>query len=293
VKTELPITLILFLSVFSILIAQGKTSEVQIDTAYSFDKIPIIYQEVGSGNQVLVFVHCWSCDKSYWAGQLEYFKNKYSVYIIDLAGHGESGLKRTEWTIENYARDVVAVIVNENLNDVILIGHSMGGPVVLKAAHLMDDKVKAIITIDTFQDIEGRWSDEQFEEFIKPFEEDFINTTKGFVKSIFDQNADSNLVQTISNDMSSAPPDVALFSFRSLFRFDEAANFDKINPPDRQKAIPVRFINSDKYPTNAETAKRHIKDFELKIIDNVGHFPMLENPKEFNRILEETIKEIE
>lgn len=285
-KTKPPLTLIIFLSLFSILFAQVKTSEVQIDTAYSFDKVPITYHKVVIGEQALVFVHCWSCDKSYWAGQLEYFANNYSVYAIDLAGHGESGLERTDWTIENYGKDVAAVIKNEKLNDVILIGHSMGGPVVLSAAHLLGDKVKALIAIDTFQDIESRWTDEQFEGFFKPFENDFKNSTKGFVKSIFGENADSTLVTMISNDMSSAPPEVALSSFRNLFEFEEAPIFDKVN-------IPIRFINSKRFPTNTEAANRQIKDFKLKIIEDVGHFPMLEKTEEFNKILERTIKEIE
>jgi hypothetical protein len=42
-KTKPPLTLIIFLSVFSILFAQVKISEVQIDTTYSFNNIPIVY----------------------------------------------------------------------------------------------------------------------------------------------------------------------------------------------------------------------------------------------------------
>jgi pimeloyl-ACP methyl ester carboxylesterase len=285
-KTKLPLTLIIFLSVFSILFPQGKKLGVRIDTAYSFDKIPIVYQKAGSGEGALVFVHCWSCDKSYWQNTIEYLSNNYTTIAIDLAGHGESGLTRTEWTIEKYGKDVSGVIEKEKLTNVILIGHSMGGPVVLSAAQQMADKIKALIAIDTFQDIEGRWTDEQFEGFFKPFEDDFPNTTKAFVKSIFGENADSTLVMRIANDMSSAPPQVALASFRSLFHFEEAPIFDETN-------IPVVFINSTRFPTNTESANKHIKEFKLILIEDVGHFPMLENPEEFNRILEETIKEFE
>lgn len=71
----------------------------------------------------------------------------------------------------------------------------------------------------------------------------------------------------------------------AFFKYDKAANFDKIN-------VPVRFINSDKYPTNIKAAKRHKKDFNLKIIEGVGHFPMLEKPDEFNSVLNETIEEL-
>lgn len=256
------------------------------DTVYSFDNVPIVYLKAGNSGPVLVFVHGWSCDKSYWTGQLEYFGKEYTVYAIDLAGHGESGLDREAWTIENYGKDVKAVVEKENLQDVILIGHSMGGPVILAAAQQSgNSRIKALIGIDTFHDIELKYTDEQLNEFYSPFEKDFSGTTKEFVKGMFPENADSNLIEMISSDMSSAPPEIALASFRDLFKFDEAENFDKIN-------LPIRFLNSDGYPTNTESAKKHIKDFDVKIMKGVGHFLMWENPVEFNKLLEEIIKEL-
>ena len=86
--------------------------------------------------------------------------------------------------------------------------------------------------------------------------------------------------------MSSSPPEVALASFKDLFKFREAKNFDQIN-------IPIRFLNCDIYPTNIESARKHIKDFDLKIIKGVGHFPMLEKPDEFNKLLEDICKYFE
>jgi pimeloyl-ACP methyl ester carboxylesterase len=272
--------LLLFYSIT--LTAQNTGMDIQKDTVLSFDDETIVYQKAGTGEPALVFVHCWSCDRSYWTNQIDYFSEKYKVIAIDLAGHGESGIGRVDWTIENYGKDVKAVIDKEKLNNVILIGHSMGGPVVLAAAELLGNKVKALITIDTFQDIEQKYTQEQLDGFYKSFEKDFVTATKEFVKGMFPDNADSSLVNMIAEDMSSAPPNIALASFRSLFKFDEAANFDKIN-------LPVRFINSAKYPTNLEAAKRHIKDFDLKIIEGVGHFPMLEKTDEFNSALDETI----
>ena len=282
-KLKQSLYLFLFCTITST--AQNADIEIQKDTVLSFDDEPIVYVKTGDGEITLVFVHCWSCDKSYWSGELKYFGQKYKVIAIDLAGHGESGLGRVEWTIENYGKDVKAVIDKEKLDKVILIGHSMGGPVALAAAQLLGNRVKALIAIDTFQDIEEVLTQEQIDGFYKMFEEDFTGTTKEFVKGLFAENADSNLVKRIAEEMSSAPPNIALASFRSLFKFNEAENFDKIN-------IPVRFINSDKFPTNIEAAKRHIKDFDLKIIKGVGHFPMLEKPDEFNSALNKTIEEL-
>ncbi len=272
----------LIISLIFISISFAQTSYL---TVKSFDDTPIVYEKAVNGEQALVFVHCWSCDKSYWQNQFEYFGDKYTVIAIDLAGHGESGLDRKDWTVENYGKDVKAVVEKENLNNVILIGHSMGGPVVLSAAEQLGNKVKALITIDTFQEIEQQFDQRQFDEFYSQFEKDFTGTTKQFATMLFGDNADSVLVDTISDDMASEPKDVALASFVSLFHFNEAENFDKVD-------LPVRFINSEKFPTNIESAKRHIKNFDIKIINGVGHFPMLEKPEEFNSVLEETINEL-
>ncbi|MEJ2493610.1 MAG: alpha/beta hydrolase [Ignavibacteriaceae bacterium] len=279
------ITPIILFLLISTSLAQTNQFTIQTDTAYSFDNLPIVYQKAGNGKQALVFVHCWGCDKSYWEGQLKYFSDKYTVIAIDLAGHGESGTERKEYTIEDYGKDVKAVVEKENLTNIILIGHSMGGPVVLSAAEQLGNKVKALIAIDTFQDIEREFSKEDFDAFYKQFEDDFPATTKNYISTIFGDEADSNLVKSISEDIASEPKDIALASFIGLFNFKEADEFDKID-------IPVRFLNSDKFPTNTESAKKHIKDFDLRIIKGTGHFPMLEKPDEFNRLLEEIINNL-
>jgi pimeloyl-ACP methyl ester carboxylesterase len=80
----------------------------------------------GEGALVLVFVHGWSCDRSYWKGQLEPFSQHYKVVAIDLAGHGASGKERKNYTIESFGADVAAVVNKLNLQHIILIGHSMG-----------------------------------------------------------------------------------------------------------------------------------------------------------------------
>jgi pimeloyl-ACP methyl ester carboxylesterase len=76
-----------------------------------------------------VFVHCWACDRTYWREQVDVFAADHQVVTLDLAGHGESGAGRETWTVKGLAGDVQAVVEALDLERVILIGHSMGGPV--------------------------------------------------------------------------------------------------------------------------------------------------------------------
>ncbi len=65
----------------------------------SADGIHIAYETRGEGTPALVFVHGWSCDRTYWDGQLPAFSRQFKVVAVDLAGHGESGLGRKTWTM--------------------------------------------------------------------------------------------------------------------------------------------------------------------------------------------------
>ncbi|MFZ5981754.1 MAG: alpha/beta fold hydrolase, partial [Candidatus Zixiibacteriota bacterium] len=145
-----------------------------VDSVLSPDSVEIYYQVEGTGDgPALVFVHGWSCDRSYWRNQIDAFKTDFKTVAIDLAGHGASGLNRREWTMPAYGADVAAVVNQLELKKIILIGHSMGGAVIIEAARLLPEQTIALIGVDTYQDMGGKYSEEEAKVFIAPFEADF------------------------------------------------------------------------------------------------------------------------
>jgi len=250
----------------------------------SEDGLTIHYQMQGAGERALVFVHCWSCDRSYWRAQIDEFSKHYLVVTIDLAGHGESDLGRESWSIEAYGSDVATVVKELALRDVILIGHSMGGPVAIETAKLLPDNVVALIEVDTYQNFTNKPNKEQINQFIGPLGSNFQQMAKMFSMSLFPQNADSALVAEISDDMSSAPVDVAVPSLEATLSYDYAASLKKVR-------LPIRCINSDRFPVSVEDNKKLAESFDVSIMTGVGHFLHLENPAEFNTLLHQTISE--
>jgi pimeloyl-ACP methyl ester carboxylesterase len=109
--------------------------------ATSRDGIPLTFEVHGSGTPALVFVHGWSCDRGYWSGQLAAFSDRHQVVAVDLAGHGESGGGRQTWTMAAFGDDVVAVVEQLGLGELVLIGHSMGGDVIVEAALRLGERV--------------------------------------------------------------------------------------------------------------------------------------------------------
>ena len=260
-------------------------ASVQKHQVRSADNVRIRYDVEGNGRPALVFVHGWCCDKRYWTFQVPYFARQYRVVTIDLAGHGASGLGRTDWTMEAFGGDVAAVIEKLDLDRVILIGHSMGGFAIIEAARKMPDRVIGLVGVDTLHDVETEYPREQIDEFILAFRDNFVKNTDEFVRDMFPPDSDPNIVDRIAEDMSSAPPWVGISALQGYFNYDVQKALEDVR-------VPIYCINSDLLPTNLEANRRHALSFEVKLMPGMSHFIMIEDPETFNRLLDETISEL-
>ena len=253
--------------------------------ARSFDGVRISYDVGGKGEPVLVFVHGWSCSREYWKEQVGHFSKKHKVVTIDLAGHGRSGLSRKDYTIEAFGKDVAAVAEKLNLNRIILIGHSMGGPVIVEAAGQMPDRVICLVGADTFHDIEKGYHSAEIEKIAIRLEADFVKEAQNFVRQMFPPTTETELVEWVADRMSSADPEVGINAFRNLGNYDLKSAAQKME-------IPICSISADLWPMNLDANKKYAKSFKLKLMPGVGHFVMLEDPEKFNKLLEEIIEEL-
>src|SRR4051812_26410100 len=124
-------------------------------TVPSADGVPIAYEVHGSASPALILVHCWSGDRSYWKEQIDELSPQFELVLIDLAGHGESGMGRRNYTMESFGEDVAAVVEKLDLKGVVLVGHSMGGNVVVAAAKRLRERVAGVVWVDTYRTLES------------------------------------------------------------------------------------------------------------------------------------------
>ena len=140
------------------------------DVALSSDSERIAYNVAGDGETSLIFVHGWSCDGRYWHNQVASFATDYQVITVDLAGHGHSSVERHDFSMLSFAYDIRAVMLKEDIERAILIGHSMGGGVIAEAARLMPKKVVGIVGIDTLQNVAEPISQSVIDEMVGPLQ---------------------------------------------------------------------------------------------------------------------------
>jgi pimeloyl-ACP methyl ester carboxylesterase len=253
----------------------------------SSDDVTIAYQIQGEGKPALVFIHGWGIDRSYWKAQLTFFAKKHNVVAIDLAGHGESGQDRKEWTMGAFGEDVAAVVKELEIDPVILIGHSMAGFVILETARRIPDRTKGLIGVDTLIDFEIQYPEEQVNDWIDAFRVNFVHATTDYVRTLFPKNADPALVEKTVSDTSSTPPKIGVGILEGFFNYQKKELIRAV----QEVKVPLVCINSDMHPTNIETNRRYMSSFKLKLIKGVGHFPMVEDPETFNRLLQEAVQE--
>jgi pimeloyl-ACP methyl ester carboxylesterase len=253
----------------------------------SEDGVPIRYRVYGAGEPALIFIHCWACDSSYWDQQIDAFKARYTVVTLDLAGHGESGTTRGDWSIPAFGADVAAVAGRIPNREIVLIGHSMGGPVALEAARRMHGRVIGIIGVDTFTNIGLQpLTPRELEQRLEPYRRDFAATTRDNVtKRFFKPTSDPNLVRRIADDMAAQPPGIGVGAMIGMNNMNYAAALGDIS-------VPIVAINSDRLPTDLDRIRLHAPTFRVKLMPGAGHFLMIEEAPRFNALLAETVQEL-
>ncbi len=252
----------------------------------SADGTAISYEVYGKGEPTLVFVHGWCCDARYWRKQVPFFSEKHRVVVLDLAGHGHSGLTRKTYTMAAFGDDVRAVTEAVGSDRVILIGHSMGGAVIVEAARRMPERVIGLIGVDTLENIEYPLTTEELKQMTEPLQKDFQAGCRQFVQEMMRPQSDPKLRQWILADMAAAPPAVGLSALTEMmtqYLTGEAAeNFEKVR-------LPVITVNGDMWPIDYEANRRHMLSYEAIVLKNADHFLMMTRPDEFNRALEKAV----
>ncbi len=245
------------------------------------DGIPLTCDCGGKGQTRLLFVHGWTCRRAYWQPQLDHFSKGYKVAAPDLPGHGDTrSHDRKDWSVAALGKDIASCAAELGEPRLILIGHSMGGAVVLEAARRLKNAVTAVILADTFIIDYGGLTNEAVREIAAPFEADFPGAIAGLVEQTATAATPAALKERLVREMAAADPAWALPLWRDLLAWDPGAAFAELK-------IPIFAVNGSLIP---EPARERCAPYVLEtVIPGAGHFLQMEDPPVFNRALEKIL----
>ena len=255
-------------------------------TAVSLDGLDLYHDIRGFGQPVLVFIHGWGAENSFWEAQVAYFAHEHTVVTLDLAGHGMSEKTRRQWSVPSFASDVVSIIEDLNLKQpTILVGHAMGAQVAIEAARRMPDIVIGIIAAEALHNVDMLVNDFQFNTQYQNFHHNYTNAVRQQARASFNSASQAHLVEQVAATLSRLPATIGLPMLFATITYDT-------RPAIKALKIPVRCINSSLAETNLAALRKIYADVDVMIMPEVNHFIMLENPIAFNQLLEAAIHEI-
>ncbi len=249
------------------------------------------YRTMGEGRP-LVILHGVFGSSDNWQTLGRYFAEWCKVYLVDLRDHGFSP-HSDSLNLDAMAGDLMELVVDEGIEEMDLIGHSMGGKVAMRFAQLHPKLLGTLIVVDmTPKRYEMRHG--ELIEALKGLDLDKIEGRK---------DADEKLAERI--------PDLGVrqFLLKNLHRKGQNAwewkmnlplierDLPKINEPLEEQSvdIPTYFIRggrSDYIDDDDEPLlKRYFPKAELKTVDGSGHWVHAEAPKAFYQIVEDLLRE--
>lgn len=285
-----------FLAVFLVLTFYScqnadTTSETTITHKIEIDNrgVNIDYEDSETGDTVLLFIHGWGINQTYWKNQVAWFSKKYRVVTLDLPGFGKSGKNRKSWTVENFSRDISAVLTKLDLKNVILIGHSMSGAIAVETALTNPTRIIGVVGVDNCKDIGIVLTpkmEEEWGSFYKAARQNFKKTmSANMLQHLFSPSTDSTIKTRVTNDILNSDTTLAI---------DCLENADKYPFVEKLTSLKktLYLINSDITPTDTIAFKKNNIDYYLLNIGPTGHYPMLEKPDKFNSLLQKAIDRI-
>jgi len=247
-------------------------------SAATVDGLKIHSSSAGTGSTI-VFVHGWTCDSSSWTAQVPAFSKDHRVITLDLPGHGSSeSPKDGKLSMDLFARAVEAVRAEAGADRIVLVGHSMGAPVIRQYAHLYPQHVAGLVAVDGPLDIRV------FPTELPPGFAQSLTGPEGhagrerMIRSMFIAETPPALQDHILKMMLAAPEATAVGAMNATF--DPANRWtDVIQAP----ALTV-YAGTANVPDPAAT-KELFPNHEATQVKGTGHFVMMEKPDEFNRLL--------
>jgi pimeloyl-ACP methyl ester carboxylesterase len=235
------------------------------------------YSEAGDG-PVVVLIHGWACDRSFWDKQIAALSGVCRVIAPDLRGHGASSVPEDGYSLDRLSDDIRQLCQDLVPSPFVLVGHSMGGMVAQRYALDQPGDLAGLVLVATAAaDPENALVSRQIaaSSTVEGFRAAFLRHSTAW----FTRDSDPELVEWVEARMLRTPEHVAMKLVDAYGGMDVREEISTLDVP--ALVIGARGDGSTPVDRSVELS-RLIPGAKLKIVDRSGHFVQLERPDEVN-----------
>jgi pimeloyl-ACP methyl ester carboxylesterase len=249
------------------------------------DGVRIHYKLLGRGKSNLVFVHGLGGDMNVWREQVAHFAPKARILVLDLPGFGGSDKPESvKYTMRYFAKAVRAAMDDAKMDRAILVGHSMGTPVIREFDRFYPSRSRGLVAVDGF--LVNNTPVEAMEKFIASFRGAEYADSLGKMFDGMAPQASPALRDEIKTTALATPQYVFVSASEGMFLDKSIWKDDKITSP----LLVVNTTSpmwSEKYIAAVRTLA---PDMRYEKVDGADHFLMLEKPEALNAAIESWMK---
>ena len=236
------------------------------------------YQNYGRGSEALIFIHGWTCNANFWKANVPAFIGATRVIAVDLPGHGESDKPQTAtYSMDLFARAVDAVLQNAKVEHAVLIGHSMGAPVLRQFYRKFPTKVRALVIVDGSLKVMG--TREQMNPFLEPLRKpDYLKSAEQSVTYLTNGMKNEAVRAEVKTAMLSAPQHVMVSAFEEMLNPEVWREPVKFTVP----VLALMALNPQWDKAYEAFVRETAPGVEYQVWPGVSHFLMMDEPEKFN-----------
>ena len=229
----------------------------------------------GPGGPAVVFVHGAGGDHTVWGRQIVSLRGRAGILAMDLPGHGRSG-RAAEHTIPRLAAILLETISGAGLHRPILVGHSMGGAVVLQAALDAQAALSGVVLVDSGARLAVS------PRILQLLERDPAGALRGIARAAYAEGAPAEMIRQGEEALAHCGADILLADFRACNEFDVRNRVAELH-------LPLLAIcgSEDRLtvPKFSEWLVQQVPGACLHIVKGAGHLAMIERPDEVSEAI--------
>ncbi len=249
------------------------------------NNIKINYQQKGNG-KLVVLLHGWGSNIKLFANLIELLSPKYKVVAMDMPGFGESDEPPSAWCVDDYASFVIDFLKDYPDKEVILLGHSFGGRVIIKlnSRENLPFKITKVILVDSAGILPPKSNKKSFRTY-------YYKAGKAFLSTGLAQKIAPDALENFRKKMGSADYAAASPLMRQVLVKVVNEDLEPLLPNIKCPTLLIWGVNDTATPlSDGEKMEKLIPDAGLVKLENAGHYSFLDQQFTFNRVMSSFMK---